>query len=603
MTLFRALLGLAMASLAWAASVWLTGGFTITIGGVRVGSTTAWRPLLVWAVATAVLLVMYGPRQLAAAGRSASDRRHAFTWVLCLAAAVGLAGVRWGAWTASGPDPYAYVSQAAMWREGLRTVPVALAADAPWPRSVSTFMTFGYREAPDGSAALVPITTPGLPLAMAALQSVFGHWAAFLIAPLSGAALIVMTYLLARRVGVSPGSDRGQTAALISAWFLATSPVLLFMVMWPMTDAPAAFCATLMMFLLLGVSPARFVGAGLAAAAGLLLRPTFATIAAGAIGWIVLGGRRNVRSALLFAAGLLPGVTVLLWLNRRWYGSPWTFGYGTASQLLSLDRFWTNVVTYAGSIVHTSPIIVFSVVALAGFLVRPWGTASRRRVSLLICVAAGAIGPYLFYEPFADWWYLRFLLPAWPPLLVGAGLLATIPNVRGRTGAFLVAAGIIVFGVAGLGISERRGVFLLNERRYATIARIVSGITDPSAVILTVQHVGTIRYYAGRQTLRWDLLDPAWLDRTVDWLAARGRHPYLLIEDWEEGQFESRFGASNRAGRLSYSPAMAWQSRRGDGWIYLFDPLNRSAPTLTPGPDVELAEPFTAPPAAEHWPK
>jgi hypothetical protein len=34
-------------------------------------------------------------------------------------------------------------------------------------------------------------------------------------------------------------------------------------------------------------------------------------------------------------------------------------------------------------------------------------------------------------------------------------------------------------------------------------------------VILSVQHSGSLRIYADRLTLRFDALDPLWLDRTV----------------------------------------------------------------------------------------
>jgi hypothetical protein len=43
------------------------------------------------------------------------------------------------------------------------------------------------------------------------------------------------------------------------------------------------------------------------------------------------------------------------------------------------------------------------------------------------------------------------------------------------------------------------------------------------------QNAGPTRYYGGRATLRFDLLDEAWLDRAVAWLASQDRHPYVLL--------------------------------------------------------------------------
>ena len=52
-------------------------------------------------------------------------------------------------------------------------------------------------------------------------------------------------------------------------------------------------------------------------------------------------------------------------------------------------------------------------------------------------------------------------------------------------------------------------------------------------MILSSIHAGSLRYYGGRATMRFDLLDEAWLDRAVGWLQQQGRHPYVLVEDWE----------------------------------------------------------------------
>ena len=63
------------------------------------------------------------------------------------------------------------------------------------------------------------------------------------------------------------------------------------------------------------------------------------------------------------------------------------------------------------------------------------------------------------------------------------------------------------------------------ERRYATIAELVAAQTEPSALILASIHAGSLRYYAGHATVRFDILDPDWLDRGAAWLNERGRHP------------------------------------------------------------------------------
>jgi len=64
------------------------------------------------------------------------------------------------------------------------------------------------------------------------------------------------------------------------------------------------------------------------------------------------------------------------------------------------------------------------------------------------------------------------------------------------------------------------------ERRFATIAELVAAQTEPSAMIFASIHAGSLRYYAGRATIRFDILEPDWLDHAAAWLNDRGRHPY-----------------------------------------------------------------------------
>jgi hypothetical protein len=135
-------------------------------------------------------------------------------------------------------------------------------------------------------------------------------------------------------------------------------------------------------------------------------------------------------------------------------------------------------------------------------------------------------------------------------------------------------------------LANRLRVFPDNEgeRRYATIAQLVHQATGPDAIILSSIHAGPLRYYAGRDTMRFDLLDEEWLDRSVAWLTEHGRHPYFLIEDWERPIFEQRFAVNNALGRLALSPVLAYRAYEIPGTVYLFDPTRPSATTMQPAP-------------------
>ena len=48
----------------------------------------------------------------------------------------------------------------------------------------------------------------------------------------------------------------------------------------------------------------------------------------------------------------------------------------------------------------------------------PRRAGMRREVAILIAYALSAMLLYLFYLPFNQWWYLRFLIPAIPIVLL-----------------------------------------------------------------------------------------------------------------------------------------------------------------------------------------
>jgi hypothetical protein len=503
-------------------------------------------------------------------------------------------------WTASGPDSYAYVSQAELWREGSLQLPVPLAADAPWPNAVATFATPGYRPALNGAPALVPVTAPGLPLLMALFQTVAGHAAAFVITPIAGAALVLLTFLIGRRV------DTPRTG-LIAACLVATSPAVLYMLMWPMTDIPTAAIAALVIWCLCRPPTAgAAAAAGIAAAAGLLVRPNFLLIVAGAWVWLLFEALRSNRRRhewirlIVFTIAAVPGELAVMAISTRWYGSPIASGYGSVSGLLAIDRVTANLQHYVRWLVETSPLGLAGLIALAVPARRLWTTeASRRAWLLLLLTTAAAWSVYLFYNEFRDWWYLRFLLPAWPAMFVAAALVVSRIWAQSLTGRVVAIAVVCAAGVHGVATARERWVFNLghSERRYAAIARLVDEYTEPNAVILTSQHSGTIRYYARRETLRFDFLDPAWLDRAVEWLAAEGRHPYVLVEDWEQPLLEARFPES-RLAALPFPPVLTWHSTYTPGDVRLYDPLRRDGSTVDPGPAVEDSLPRSAAPVA-----
>ncbi|MBI4487014.1 MAG: hypothetical protein HY655_13480 [Acidobacteria bacterium] len=219
-----------------------------------------------------------------------------------------------------------------------------------------------------------------------------------------------------------------------------------------------------------------------------------------------------------------------------------------------------------------TPIVAFA----ALFFVAP-AFVDRARVPLprLLSggMAAGVALSYLFYQPYEEWTYLRFFLPMWPILMVlaAAGVFAVARRWAERASLLAAAVCIVFAALLGLDTASARGVFALwrGERKYADVARFIEEQTDPRAVLVSMQHSGSLRLYTGRLTLRYDVLEPNRLDHAVEYLESIDRRPYIVLDTWELDAFRRRFAASSRLGALDWTPIAALP---GATWVFSTDP-------------------------------
>ena len=524
---------------------------------------------------------------------------------------------------AAGADAYGYVSQADLWRRGNLFIDQRFSADVPWPLARWTFAPLGYRPEPDGFR-IVPTYSPGLPMLMAIAKAMAGHCAIFWIVPLAGGALTFATYWIGRRIG-------RPWVGLGAAWLVATSPAMLFMLMAPMSDVPAAAAWAIAVacsltetplcdrLSLRSLRPLRSLlialAAGIAVAIAILIRPNLVPLAAILGLWFAfepngrekrkatlsfpLRSSRPLRSFVMFGVTASLGAIGVAIINARLYGLPLASGYGDLSDAYSWSYLVPNLKRYGEWLVTAeTPLAVAGLACLFVPWRVLWPTRESRRARwLLASVAAGVWMSYLIYVPWDAWWYLRFLLPAWPMMAIGAAsLLGALyrlqprrtqrPQSPQRRDSFAVLApfafgvlrvavvcAVLAFGIVSVRRAVRLDVFKeqSGEAKYVEAARAVESITSPDDVIISGQFSGSLRYYAGRLTLRWDWLDPQWLDRAVEWLDARGHHVYILLEAPEVDPFLARFGATSAIGRLNWVPLVTFRGRS----IQLHDAVRR----------------------------
>jgi hypothetical protein len=518
-----------------------------------------------------------------------------------LALAVGYAGLRWGALVAGGSDSYGYLSQAELWRRGTLVVHQDVVRPTPWPHAAETWTPLGYRPSPHARDGYVPMYAPGLPLLMAAAQTVAGFCAAFAVVPICGALTIWLTFVLGRRLFGEP------EIALGGAVLVAVSPVFLYQLMNAMSDVPVMAFWTLALVL---VSGRRAFASGIAMAMAIAIRPNLAPLAAVLAAWMWITGAdlaQRLRALFGLAAGIAPAVVGIAWLNAVLYESPLVSGYGTTGDLYALGYLGANVANYLTWIADVeTPIVGLAAIYVATPRLWPAPRLPSARV-LIGGTLAVTLLSYLFYQPFDVWWYLRFLLPMWPVMMLATaaaidGILTRVavarrgrPSGRPESAAdrpepatdrpepaaarlaglsIAMIAIVMILAWHHLHLARSRKVFDLgrSERKYVDVARFVAARTAPDAVILSHQHSGSLRFYAGRLTLRYDILEPEWLDRALTLLQSVGRHPYLVLDGEEVTTFRRRFTGASGAGALDWTPIATL-----NGVVNIYDPLNRES--------------------------
>lgn len=488
---------------------------------------------------------------------------------LLVSAGLGLTAWTWRTGAVGGSDSACYALMTTAYAEGRTQPRSALALVAPWPEATRVAAPGGFLPSASRAGAAVPICAPGYSLLVTPLVLIAGPGAVHAVPPLAASLLAFLAFLLGRRLATAWA---GVGAALL----VATHPIVLFQAVQPMNDITTAALWTGVAAAMLAARPGL---TGVLIGLGLLVRPNLAPAAVVA----VLGcgvvtarlasgerARRAVRAMAVAAGAALPGVAAALALNASLYGSPLQSGYGDLGALFAWAHVPDNVVRYGGTWLTTStPIVLLALAA-------PWAVRSPQRTAawLLLSLAGGLTLVYLAYRPFTEWWYLRFLLPAVAlSLVLAASSLAGVAvRLGGRTGAWLAALVILLAGVVASRTPEAGDAFRLAglESRFPLTSEVVATRLPDSTVVVTSWQSGAVRFSPGREVVMWDALDPAWLDRAVEWLGAAGHTPVIALEAWEEEGFRARF-AGQTYGALDWPPRYDIDRR-----AHIFIPADRA---------------------------
>ncbi len=470
-----------------------------------------------------------------------SVRREVLLLALVFVAYVGM--VRYfSSDVPGGSDSWGYVSEAVRLSRGHFYEREHVLSRFGLPEDARLTHPLAYIE--KGTEGAVPIYPFGYPLLMAMAIRLLGLQAAFWVTPLLAAGAVLLTYWLGR-------ACLGPAGGVVAALLLGVLPNFLSGAFPPMSDVPAAFFCALTLVALL-VMPAGLlpdVALGSALGFAFWVRPNMGILISVVGLWLI--ARREWRRLLRVALVVAPFLVVEVLLNWYLFGAPWRSGYGDlplggpladilargARHLLRLNGQQAGV-----------GLLLFAVALI-------WNRFDPARRLLLAGVFAAFLFFFAAYRIDDAWWYFRFLLPAMPAVAVlEAGFLVHLagPGLLRRLRMAAVALATCALAFGSLRYAEEKGVFSAKEgeQRYPRVAAVVAGQVEQPALVLAMQHSGSIRFYTDLTTARYDLGTPEKLADTLARVAQGGGNLYLVVDDLEDRRPQSpRKGFSSRRRR------------------------------------------------------
>ena len=424
---------------------------------------------------------------------------------------------------------------------------------------------------------IVPLYSPGLPMVMAPFRRALGQNGVYLVVPVLAGMTMWLTFVLGRQLN-------GEATGLFAALWLAASPAFLGSALNPLSDVPvtAWWLAALVAAIRPTVGSAAL--AGIATSLAVLTRPNLAPLAfvialPYANQWLFQSRRWSRGLALgVFLITAATGPLVIAVLYNYWYGSPLTSGYGTTTLMFSWSHILPNLVRYPRWFVDTQTLLILAGLATPFLLHQRQGAIGLLRPAatawLILAFSAVVWGSYVAYYFFDAWWYLRFLLPSYPPLIALAS--AAFVCVLRRTAAPRTLGTILLVLIAahGLQFSWKDHLFSIGtgEARYKRVAEFVGRSVPERALLLGMQHSGSLSYYSHRTTLRYDLISGDRLDDIVAHFQARGRDIYIVLDEWEKEVFRGRFASDSVLGGLGWTPIAV---APGGMPVTIYDPRDR----------------------------
>ncbi len=104
-------------------------------------------------------------------------------------------------------------------------------------------------------------------------------------------------------------------------------------------------------------------------------------------------------------------------------------------------------------------------------------------------------------------------------------------------------------------------------RKYVSSAEFVRTALPPNALLIGMQHSGSLWFYTSRPIVRWDYVKARELPDVLGWASSHGYQPFLIVDREEFERLNARFlpHAQHGLGRLRTL------ARFGDATIYAIE--------------------------------
>jgi hypothetical protein len=471
-------------------------------------------------------------------------------WALAIIVmACALVVVRHGSGVSSGADGSGYYNLARLLARGRSTWefrPVAGVTMGAYNPSIFTPLGFSAGKRP---GELVPVYEPGLPLHLA-LAAPFVGWdnACVLVNVLAGIATLLLIYYLARRLGLPPWWG---VAAVVLFALLPLSPMFytgLF------SEALAtAWCAAVIALALASRRSAVLAAvAGFGFGIAVTVRPTDALLVLAIA--VALDWRR--RTLLSFVAGGLPVAIAFMGYNLHTYGHPIATGYWNMPAEFRLSYFWARLEHFALWLSRFwTPLALLLFLGVLYFAIR-----RERRHLLVTAWFLPFVAFYSFYSHSDHaWWYLRFLLPGIPGLLLGALMAAfdmkqaAVRRWGSRRAVRPLLAGVLLGAAAWAGAASLHWVrffdvihLMRGDVEYGRDVAWMQRMIPVNTAVVCMQVSGAVYTYSHFPVIRVDILDPASAKRLAHEVAGHRTPVFALLFEFELPRFQQRYGSAFR---------------------------------------------------------